>query len=104
MGRRLHIGYWLVTLFQKLALIAMALGITPIALAQDAGAAPEVERIVNRANMVSYFQGRDGRARVAMTITDRQGRTRSRELTILRRDGPETDDIEGSAYRGRQKY
>ncbi|PTB90535.1 outer membrane lipoprotein-sorting protein, partial [Marinobacter sp. Z-F4-2] len=43
-------------------------------------------------------------ARVAMSITDRQGRTRSRELTILRRDGPETDAIEGSAYRGEQKY
>lgn len=96
--------YWPVTLFQKLALVVIALGITPIALAQDAGAAPSVERIVNRANMVSYFQGRDGRARVAMTITDRQGRTRSRELTILRRDGPETDAIEGSAYRGEQKY
>ena len=96
--------YWPVTLFQKLALVVIALGITPIALAQDAGAAPSVERIVNRANMVSYFQGRDGRARVAMSITDRQGRTRSRELTILRRDGPETDAIEGSAYRGEQKY
>lgn len=49
--------YWLVTLFRKLALIVMALGITPLALAQDAGGAPSVEHIVNRANMVSYFQG-----------------------------------------------
>lgn len=94
--------YRLITLFRQLALMVIALGITPLALA--AGDVPPVEQIVNHANMVSYFQGRDGRARVAMTITDSQGRTRSRELTILRRDGPETDAIEGNAYRGEQKY
>ena len=39
-----------------------------------------------------------------MTITDKQGRTRERQLTMLRRDGPESDAIDGAAYRGLQKY
>lgn len=66
--------------------------------------APTVAEIVNRANLASYFQGRDGRARVSMTITDSQGRTRQRRLTILRRDAPESDALEGNAYRGEQKF
>jgi hypothetical protein len=45
--------------------------------------------IVVRANRVAYYQGGDGRARVKMTITDAQGRTRTREMTILRRDQPD---------------
>jgi outer membrane lipoprotein-sorting protein len=65
---------------------------------------PSVDEIVNRANLISYYQARDGRAQVAMTITDDQGRVRERRLTVLRRDTPETDDIAGGAYRGEQKY
>jgi outer membrane lipoprotein-sorting protein len=45
-----------------------------------------VEAIVDKANRVSYYQGKDGRARVLMTITDTQGRRRRRKFTILRRD------------------
>lgn len=58
------------------------------AAAQD----PSVEEIVKQTNLTSYYQGKDGRARVAMTIVDDQGRTREREFTILRRD---TDDTAG---------
>lgn len=43
-----------------------------------------VDEIVRRTNHTSYYQGSDGRARVQMTITDSQGRTREREFTILR--------------------
>ena len=42
--------------------------------------------IAKRAEDASYYQGDDGRARVAMEIKDKQGRTRNREMTILRRD------------------
>lgn len=45
-----------------------------------------VEQIVQKANQVGYYQGRDGRAQVTMTITDKDGKTRSREFIILRRD------------------
>lgn len=49
-------------------------------------AAPTVDEIVNRANLAAYYAGDDGRAKVDMTITDAQGRKRSREFVILRRD------------------
>jgi len=54
------------------------------------------EEIAKRAENASYYQGDDGRARVAMVIKDKQGRIRNREMTILRKDilnnGKETGD------------
>jgi len=47
---------------------------------------PSADEIVEMANHVSYYQGKGGRAKVHMTITDSQGRKRNREFTILRRD------------------
>ena len=66
-------------------LIAFALLGVNAAAAEDA-ATPSVEEIVNRTNEVAYYQGADGRARVQMEITDGQGRTRTKEFTILRRN------------------
>lgn len=62
------------------------------------------DEIVNRANAQAYFVGKDGRAQVKMTITDSQNREHSRRMTILRRDGPDTDSTEGNAYLGEQKF
>ncbi len=62
------------------------------------------DEIVNRANLATYYQGKDGVAKVKMTITDSQDRKRERKLTILRRDEPDTDDLENGAYRGNQKF
>ncbi len=62
------------------------------------------EEIIQRANFMSYYQGKDGRAQVTMTITDKQDRTRVRKMTILRRDEPDTDELDGNAYRGDQKF
>lgn len=50
-----------------------------------------VDEIVQRTNHTSYYQAQDGKARVNMTITDDQGRTREREFTILRRNTDEED-------------
>jgi len=47
---------------------------------------PDVEDIVNKANLASYYTGDDGRADVSMTITDKQNRIRKREFVILRKD------------------
>ena len=47
---------------------------------------PSVEQIVDRTEQATYYQGRDGRARVSMVITDKQGRNRRRNFTILRWD------------------
>jgi len=58
-----------------------------------------VDEIVAKANRAAYYQGRSGRARVAMTIKDAQGRERGREFTILRLDlepaGDTTDTFTG---------
>jgi len=47
---------------------------------------PGVEEIVNRTNRTAYYAGNDGKAVVIMTITDSQGRIRTREFVILRKD------------------
>ncbi len=61
---------------------------------------PSVEEIVEHTNRVVYYPGNDGRARVKMTITDAQGRTRQRRFTILRRDQDQDDADTGT---GEQK-
>lgn len=57
--------------------------------------AMEVDEIIHKANLAAYYAGDDGRAKVTMTITDGQGRQRSREFVILRRD-----NVDG----GQQKF
>ncbi len=57
-----------------------------LGLATVMAADPTVEVIVNRANLAAYYQGKDGRSDVDMTITDSQGRERTRKFTILRKD------------------
>ena len=47
---------------------------------------PDVNTIVTKANLVAYYQGNDGRAKVRMTITDKRGQERQREFVILRKD------------------
>ncbi len=62
-----------------------ALALTSPALSIDA------KDVVLKANHASYYQGKDGKAKVTMTITDTQGRTRVRDFTILRRDQGDSD-------------
>ena len=45
-----------------------------------------VEKIVEKANLASYYAGSDGKSDVKMTIIDSQGRKRVREFRILRFD------------------
>lgn len=66
-------------------------------------AEPDVETIVENTNRVAYYQGRDGRALVKMTITDSQGRTRTREFIILRRDDQPPDEKDDTTC-GEQKF
>ncbi|NDY41577.1 outer membrane lipoprotein-sorting protein [Dissulfurirhabdus thermomarina] len=61
--------------------------------AGPAGAAgPSVSEIVEKANLMAYYQGRDGKARVQMTIVDSQGRKRERNFVILRKDKEDGGD------------
>ncbi|MBL4801637.1 MAG: outer membrane lipoprotein-sorting protein [Emcibacter sp.] len=58
--------------------------------------AADVMEVVKKANHISYYKGKDGRAKVNMSIIDAQGRVRVREFIILRRDDDDTD--------GKQKF
>lgn len=78
--KRLHI------INLSVAALLAALAAAPPAMAADQ---PTAMDVVRRANRVAYYQGRDGRANIQMTITDDQGRTRNREMTILRWDQPD---------------
>ena len=64
-------------MFRPLLLIAIW---SPLLRAQT----PDVQTIIDKANQASYYAGQDGRADVAMVITDGNGGTREREFTILR--------------------
>ncbi len=46
----------------------------------------DVNEIVQKANLASYYAADDGIARAVMKIYDAQGRTREREFKILRKD------------------
>lgn len=47
---------------------------------------PDVQTIVDKANIAAYYQGDDGKAKVKMIITDKQGQIRQCEFIILRKD------------------
>jgi len=49
-------------------------------------ASPDVRTIVSKANIVAYYQGEDGKAKIKMTITSKQGKKQYREFVILRKD------------------
>jgi outer membrane lipoprotein-sorting protein len=53
---------------------------------KTAGDVPDVQTIVSKANIVAYYQGDDGKAKVNMVITDKGGGKREREFVILRKD------------------
>ncbi|MBN1796082.1 MAG: outer membrane lipoprotein-sorting protein [Sedimentisphaerales bacterium] len=58
----------------------------------------DVETIINKANVMAYYQGTDGKAKVTMTITDKKGLTRNREFIILRKDDKDGGDQKYYVY------
>ncbi|MFW5803420.1 MAG: outer membrane lipoprotein-sorting protein [Verrucomicrobiota bacterium] len=78
-----------------------------VAFAQDNGGGESeltADQIVDKAMVANYYAGKDGRSNVSMTIHDKQGRTRSRELIILRRDSIPEDVENEETFQGDQKY
>lgn len=59
---------------------------------------PDVNTIINKANIVAYYQGDDGKATVKMTITNKEGNRRNREFTILRKDVEDGGDQKYFVY------
>ena len=60
---------------------------------------PTAQTIAEKAEQAAYYQGEDGRARVDMKIADPRGGTRTRIMTILRRD-----TMEGGQQTGEQRF
>ncbi len=59
---------------------------------------PDVEEIVNKANIVAYYQGDDGKSTVRMVITSKQGQTRERQFNIVRKDVQDGGDQKYFVY------
>jgi hypothetical protein len=57
-----------------------------------------VQTIVEKANIVAYYQGNDGKATVNMVITNKQEQTREREFNILRKDVEDGGDQKYFVY------
>jgi len=51
-----------------------------------------VEQIINKANIASYYAGKDGKSDVKMIIKDNQGRERERNFTVIRKNVKEGAD------------
>lgn len=78
-------------------------GIVSLTLAYSAGSraaqeTPDVQTIVDKANIVAYYQGDDGKANVKMVITNKQDQKREREFTILRKDVADGGDQKYFVY------
>lgn len=58
----------------------------PLMAANESDNAPDVQQIVEKANIVAYYQGDDGKSTVDMVITDKQGQKRERQFNIIRKD------------------
>jgi len=67
-----------------------------LALADEDPKTMNVDEIIRKANHAALYQGNDSKGKIKMVITDKQGRSRIRELNMLRKDVGDTD--------GDQKY
>jgi hypothetical protein len=83
--------------FPKFIALTALMLTAPLLVSLHAGAADlDADTIVRKANHVSLYQGQDVTGRMALAITDSQGRVRKREMTMLRRD--ENDAAEQQYY------
>ena len=79
--------------------IAMIVALSALgtrALADENPETMDVDDIIRKANHAALYQGNDCKGKVKLVIQDKQGRTRKRELNMLRKDVGDTD--------GDQKY
>jgi outer membrane lipoprotein-sorting protein len=80
--------------YRKVFVIAQVITLVFMATSFVEAAELDGAEIIERSNKAYYYSGKDGRASLKMTITDRAGRVRTREMTLLR-----LDITEGGAQR-----
>ncbi len=79
-------------MFKKMLWVVIALGMVTVALVTASasvhaeGAAPSAEAIMKDAHLNLYYAADDGRSAVHMTLTDKRGKTRTRDFTMIRLD------------------
>ncbi|MBN1806036.1 MAG: outer membrane lipoprotein-sorting protein [Sedimentisphaerales bacterium] len=84
---------------RQILTVALIFGLSlPLLAAGENKETPDVETIVNKANVVAYYQGKDGKATVKMTITNKQNQKREREFNILRKDTEDGGDQKYFVY------
>jgi len=83
---------------KRLFQAAFLFGFSISAFAADQGQIPDVQTIVNKANIVAYYQGEDGKATVKMKVTSKQGQERQHEFNILRKDVADGGDQKYFVY------
>lgn len=81
-------------------ILVLVLSLPVLAVAQNdtSKEVPDIENIVNKANIVAYYQGDDGKARVNMTVTNKQNQKRQHEFNILRKDAEDGGDQKYFVY------
>jgi outer membrane lipoprotein-sorting protein len=76
----------------QITLLSIVLGLlTSGVFAEEPKKELTVDQIVTQANHMAYYQAADGKSKVTMVITDKQGRERNREFNILRKNVGDTD-------------
>lgn len=87
---------------KKILTMILILGLSlPLVVAGENGSSkeiPDVDTIVNKANIVAYYQGKDGKAKVNMTVTNKQNQKRRHEFNILRKDDEDGGDQKYFVY------
>jgi len=87
---------------RKVLVATIVLGFSLQLLAAEekspASRTPDVQTIVTKANHAAYYQGNDGKAKVKMTITSKQGKKQYREFIILRKDVKDGGDQKYYVY------
>lgn len=70
----------------QITLMSIVLALLVSGVFAEEAKAITVEQVVEKANHKAYYQGVDGKSKVTMVITDKQGRERNREFNILRKN------------------
>jgi hypothetical protein len=84
---------------KQILTVTLILGLSlPLFAAGQSKEIPDVETIVNKANIVAYYQGQDGKASVKMTVTNKQDQKRQHEFNILRKDTEDGGDQKYFVY------